>query len=428
MYFLLQVIMFGSFAASSPATDAAADSAPDRIPVLIAALDNPGVRYGASVALTRLGTKAVPALQMSLQSGKGEVPVWSAYTLGQIGPAAQTAVTDLIRALASSDDALRAAAAQALGRIGPPSAAAAAVDSLSMAVTDPQHNVRSSAVVALGQIGPAAAIATADLIDALSDSQLRPLARTALTKIGPATVNPLLKALGDDNIRYDASVVLLQVDPNAAREAGLDNAAAADLTALSLVLNDLTRTPAERTAAATALAFLKTDGVPVLMAAFENGQTARTAAQAFAKVGAVAAPALIDALQHANPEVRSTVIDALGHIGPAASEATPHLVQMLKDDDSTVRYRAVRALHEFEHQAQPAIPTLIEIINNAQESEQTQHWAIKTMLVTLPETHDVVVEALIAASREEVRYGVRHLARQEVLRIDRTAAEAAGIK
>ncbi|HIK91679.1 MAG TPA: PBS lyase, partial [Planctomycetes bacterium] len=162
MYFLLQVIMFGSFAASSPATDAAADSAPDRIPVLIAALDNPGVRYGASVALTRLGTKAVPALQMSLQSGKGEVPVWSAYTLGQIGPAAQTAVTDLIRALASSDDALRAAAAQALGRIGPPSAAAAAVDSLSMAVTDPQHNVRSSAVVALGQIGPAAAIATAD--------------------------------------------------------------------------------------------------------------------------------------------------------------------------------------------------------------------------------------------------------------------------
>ncbi len=426
MDFLLRVIIVGSFVASSLATDVAADSASDRIPALITALGDPNVRNGASVALKGLGTKVVPALQVSLQSGTGDVAVWSAYTLGQIGPAAQSAVTDLISALASSDDALRAAAAQALGRIGPPSAAA--VDSLLIAVTDTQHKVRSSAVVALGQIGPSAENATVGLIDALSDSQLRSLARTALIQIGPAAVNPLLKALGDDNIRYDATVVLLQVDPNAARKAGLDKAAVADLPALSLVLNDLTRTPDEHTAAATALASLETAGVSVLMAAFENGQTARTAAQAFASIGAVAVPALLDALKHEKPEVRSTVIAALGHIGPAASDATPQLIRILKDDDDTVRYRAVRALHEFERRAQPAIPALIDIINNAQESEQTQHWAIKTLIVTLPETHDVVVGALIAASGEEVKYGVRHLARQEVLRIDRSAAEAAGIK
>ena len=426
MCLLLRVVIFGLFVASFPVTDAAVDSVPDRIPVLIAALKDPDVRNGASIALTRVGTKAVPALQMSLKSGTGDVPIWSAYTLGQIGPAAQTAVTDLIRALSSSDAALRAAAAQALGRIGPP--AAAAVDSLSQAVADTQHHVRSSAIVALGKIGSAAADSTARLIDALSDSQLRSHARAALIQIGRSTVEPLRDALDDDNIRFDAKLVLLQVDPIAAKEAGLDETTAADLPTLRLVLNDRSRRPAELTTSATAIASLGAVGVSVLIAAFENEHAAHIAAREFDSIGAVAVPALLNALNHENAEVRSTAIDALGYVGPSASDATPQLIQLLKNDDRTIRYRAVRALHDFKHQAQPAIPALIEIINNAKESEPTQHWAIKTLLVTLPETHDVVVDALIAASGEEVKYGVRHLARQEVLRIDRTAAEAAGVK
>lgn len=426
MPFLFRAIVLGSLLTSALGTGTFADSKRDQIPVLIEALDDANVRYGASLALTKLPTKAVPALRKSLASGKGDVPVWSAYTLGQIGPAAQPAVGDLIKALASSDDALRAATAQALGKIGP--SAATAVDPLANALTDAKHNVRSRAAVALGQIGPSAKNAVGKLIGALFDSRLRKLARTALTQIGPAAVNPLLNSLDDDKIRFDVSIVLLQVDPKAAKRLGLDNATAADLPALRLVLNDLTRVPAERTAAATALASLGKDGVPVLIAAFEEEQFARTAAKAFAKLGADAVPALTEVLAHKKPEVRSTAADALGHIGPAASDAVPHLIRILADNDRNVRYHAVRALHTFGQQAKPAVPTLIEVISNARESEPTRQWAIKTLIVTLPETRDVVIKALIAASKDKGNYGVSQLARQEVRRIDLKAAEAAGVK
>ena len=424
MQFLFRVIGFGLLLTPVLATGALAESSLDQIPVLIKSLDNANVRYGASVALAKLGPKAVSALRKSLASQKGDVPVWSAFTLGQIGPVAQSAVGDLIKALSSSDDVLRAAAAQALGKIG----AAAAVDPLANALADTNQDVRRRAVVALGQIGPSAKNATEKLIGALSDSQLRTLARKALTQID-AAVKPLLNSLDNDKIRIDVAVVVLQVDPKAAKRAGLDKATDADLPALRLVLNDLTRAPADRTAAATALAAIGKHGVLVLIAAFEDEQIAHTAAQAFAKTGAAAVSALIDALKHKKPEVRSTAADALGHIGPAASAAAPHLIRMLKnDDDRDVRYRAVRALHTFEKKAKPAIPTLIEIINNARESESTRQWAIKTLIVTLPDTHDVVVKALIAASKDKGNYGVSQLARQQVRKIDLKASEAAGVK
>ncbi|MCH8828078.1 MAG: HEAT repeat domain-containing protein [Planctomycetes bacterium] len=426
MPFLYRAIVLGLLATSALAKVASADSPRDQIPLLIKSLKNANVRYGASLALTKLGTRAVPALRKSLASGKGDVPVWSAYTLGQIGPAAQSAVGDLIEALVGSDDALRAAAAQALGQIGP--SAAAAVGPLANALTDTKQAVRTRAAVALGQIGPSAKNATGKLIGTLSDSKLRKHARKALTRIGPAAVTPLLKSLGDDKIRFDVSIVLLQIDPKGAKRSGLDKPTSADVPALRLVLNDPARDSAERTAAASALASLKKEGVPVLIAAFENKRIARTAATAFAQVGPVAVPALIKALADKKADVRSTAADALGHIGPAANAAAPHLIRMLADTDRSVRYHVVRTLHTFGKKAKPAIPALIKVIGNNRESEPTRQWAIKTLIVTLPETRRVVVKALIAASKDKKNYGVSQLARQQVRKIDLKAAEAAGVK
>ena len=75
-----------------------------------------------------------------------------------------------------------------------------------------------------------------------------------------------------------------------------------------------------------------------------------------------------------------------------------------------------------------ALSALIKIIGNNRESEPTRQWAIKTLIVTLPETRTVVVEALIAASKDKANYGVSQLARQQVRKIDLKAAEAAGVK
>ena len=60
-------------------------------------------------------------------------------------------------------------------------------------------------------------------------------------------------------------------------------------------------------------------------------------------------------------------------------------------------------------------------------SQSLAHYAV-TGNVALPETHEAAVKALIEASKEETNYGVRQLARQQLLKIDRKAAEAAGIK
>jgi HEAT repeat protein len=78
----------------------------------------------------------------------------------------------------------------------------------------------------------------------------------------------------------------------------------------------------------------------------------------------------------------------------------------LKDEDRNVRYRAVHALHELGVKAKPAVVTLAEVILDSRELEATRQWAIKTLVVTLPETHDDVVKALVAASGEDANYGV----------------------
>jgi hypothetical protein len=84
-------------------------------------------------------------------------------------------------------------------------------------------------------------------------------------------------------------------------------------------------------------------------------------------------------------------------------------------------------LHELGPKAKLAVPVLSEIVLNATEPEATRNWAIKTLVVTLPETHDEVVKTLIEASAEDVYYGVRQLAREQLRKVDADAADAAGI-
>lgn len=396
----------------------------DQVPRLIAALDNANVRQGASIALAKLGAAAVPALRESLASDNPDVRVWSAYTLGQIGQAAKPAVAELTKATTDSDPALRTAAAQALGKIGDP----AGVDALTAALGDEDDRVRLNAAVALGEIGPPAQGATAKLIAALADQHVRSAARNALIQIGPATVDRLVKALDDDSVRFDVTVVLQDVAPEKAKQLGLDKPTADDLPSLRAVLFDLSREPEEHATAATSLAAMKEDGFRVLVAAFEQPEIASTAATAFSQADSSAVPRLVEALKHDRPEVRLAVADALGHIGPDAGDAAPELTRLLKDDNRDVRYHAVRALHELGQKAQSAVSALREVILDSRELEPTRQWAIKTLVVTLPNTHDAVVKALIEASQEDANYGVRQLARQMLRQVDAEAADAAGIR
>ncbi len=61
-------------------------------------------------------------------------------------------------------------------------------------------------------------------------------------------------------------------------------------------------------------------------------------------IGTSAVPALIRALDDANPEVRRWAASALGRIGPDADDAVPALTDALTDDDENVRKAASAAL------------------------------------------------------------------------------------
>ena len=205
-------------AAAARALGALGLTAKATAPALLAVLDDPraDVRAVAALALARmeLSPGAVPSLVHSLGSRDDYVRGFAAWSLGNLGPAAQDAVPALVQALGVDDTASVAAAALArigpaaaqavpalaadlhgreagrrwraartLGRIGP--LAEAAVPELRAALRDPNEAVRAHAARALGRIGAAARPAAADLQRATGDSDagVRAEARQALERL-----------------------------------------------------------------------------------------------------------------------------------------------------------------------------------------------------------------------------------------------------
>jgi HEAT repeat protein/lysophospholipase L1-like esterase len=158
----------------------------DDVPALSAALASPD-RYVAGFAawsLGNIGAAAEPAVPQLVKAlARDELNAVVAGALARIGPAAGAAVPELVRALGSEDDARRFRAARTLGRIGPP--AAAAVGPLTTALGDSSSVVRSHAARALGRIGPAAKPAAAALQRATGDrdAAVRDEARKALERL-----------------------------------------------------------------------------------------------------------------------------------------------------------------------------------------------------------------------------------------------------
>ena len=134
------------------------------------------VRASAAQALVRVGPAAgdVPALAGALDNPDGYVAAFAAWSLGNLGAAAEPAVPDLVRLLARDDT--NAVVAAALARVGP--AAKAAVPELVKALASDDDGRRWRAARTLGRIGPAAEPAVAALTGALSAIRTASFART----------------------------------------------------------------------------------------------------------------------------------------------------------------------------------------------------------------------------------------------------------
>ena len=303
----------------------------------------------------------------------------AAEALGAMGKEAAAAMPKLAAALQDSDEMVQAAAAEALGAIGgigPGIGAHQAVWPLRKALKSPFERVRraaAGALVAIGKEAPGAVVA--ELRKALQDfdDKVRAAAAKALGAMGKeaagAVVPELRKALHD----FDDVV----------RAAAAEALGAMGKEAPGAVMPELRKAFQDskyhvRAAAAEALGAMGKEApgavMPELRKALQDSdeRVRAAAAKALGAMGKEAAgavmPELRKALQDSKYHVRAAAAKALGAMGKeAAGAVVPELRKALQDSHGLVRFAAALALGATGKAAAGALPELRKALQDSED-------------------------------------------------------------
>ena len=362
--------------AAAAALAAIDPNSPDAVPLLIEALRTSGEPLPPATAevpaLVYPNGRAEITLALNRQ-GAEDGALTAASSLARMGPLAAPAVrslSELIRS-PSAAPALKGAAAQALGNIGP--AAREAVGPLVAALTEADPGVRVQAACALAQIDPTASAAIPVLTAALSagDPVLRFQAARALGIIGPparAALGELTRVLRsdrDENVRSKAAQAL----------GALRDDALPAVPALRAALKD--RKDGVRGAEAEpwdAIDPVKHNHLPALVRALESKDPVLryNAAAARGRVEAAPSPkavrGLVRSLKDKDAAVRLESASSLSLIGSGREQslsAVPVLSEALSSADAPSRLKAAAALGRFGPKAAPSSRALLEALGRA---------------------------------------------------------------
>jgi HEAT repeat protein len=316
----------------------------------------------AATAVPELVPQLVAALRVPQRDDDDFLPSRAARILGAVGGV--SVVPELVAAMKREDGRLADAAADALSRMGPP-----AIPSLVAALHDEQYHVRRLAVVSLAKLGPAAA----EAVPALLTWGTRPgmggpkLVGSTLAKIGLVAVRPVMDALPGGLSASDSRDALLetviQMGRAAAEAVPILASVVIDRVASECVRRDVAKTLGQ-------LGVVAADAVPALATVLrdmvDDDQAPReAAAKALAEIGGSAAvSALATALgrRHRNENIRNLSALALAKLGPAATAAVPDLASAYKDSsDRIVQKHILEALSRIGAAAVPAILDLSEV-------------------------------------------------------------------
>lgn len=343
---------------------------------------------------------------------------WLRYHAHLYPQRASDIVPLLIQGLHSQDPLVRHASAEGLGTLGP--AASDAVPELENALNDSDADVRSSAVASLGDLRSLDGLKMALTI---SDPQVRRIAIERLGGMSPDEIggaqqgykemlnDPELSELGRKSIQR------LYPPPNANALRGHGVAA---LPSLIDALND--PEPNNATAAAHRLSVLGRQALPaleplqntVLHAASRD--TRLEALHALREIGPEGLPAISEALDDAEQEVRDYAIKLLASYDRGVG--VPALVTFLKRDWNSSSITALNALESLHRDALPALPQLEHWAMNVPDPEGRRA-AINALALVGPEafpavekaTHDddlaVSTAAQSALKGMRARYGLR---------------------
>ncbi len=292
--------------------------------------------------------EVVPTLRALLADSSSGVRAAAAAALGKLGPdPASAAVPDLIDRLADGDESVRREAVAALGLVGANDPDT--VPALAGMLTDASAALRAAAAAGLGSMGEAAAPAAARLVPLLRDRDpaVQAAASDAMNKIGSLCADAT-QSLADGLTSDD-----IQARERTAEALGEIGAAAAGM-APQLAKAATDRNDRVRAKAVEALGKMGEAAagvaVPRLVRALRDpdGWVSALAAEALGEMGEGAAdaalPALMKSLMHRNPQVRANAAAAVGKLGPAARRAIPPLEKVIEDADAGVRVAAVIAL------------------------------------------------------------------------------------
>jgi HEAT repeat protein len=330
------------------------------VPALVAALkdEKPEVAGMACLAVARLGDAGVtrPLLEV-FQSGRSLVADAAGRALWQMGPASKAVLPALI-ALLKEPPKETERVRTLLVWLGP-----LAVPSLAAALKDEEPAIRQAAADTLGQLGPVAREAVPALAGTLEDktSSVALAAALALPRIDPTRARDALPHLTDSLDHAAAADALADMGPDAR----------AAVPALLAALKH--REGAVRSAAVHALACIGSAAVPALIDALK-GPDRDTASRAADALGSILPPPkeAIPALREALPMDRANAAAyarALGGIGPAAREAIPELTALLTDADARPEI-AVTLVRIDPGQAEKVVPALVEDLKSSEPKRQ----------------------------------------------------------
>lgn len=346
-----------------------ADDAVDALRRALAAAGDPETRAACIVAIADYGPaaeSAVTHLIRALGDQSAVVREAAAAALAAIGPEARAASGPLAKLLRGDEPLVRAAAAAALAGIGPD--ARGAVTALTAAIGDPDPLVRGTVVRALAAIGPDAAPATGGLVAGLAregDADVTIGMIEAFGAIGPQAreaVPALVERLSSpvEEVRLAAVDAIGQIGAVAAATAA---------AGCERLLGDPSRSV--RVAAAGALIGMervvpRVRGVLSDALAADDPDVQAEAARTIGDWGAAGRPftkPLAELVTGAkDPDVRAAAATALGDVG--ATTATAALGAALDDDDADVRCAAAYAVADMPEAARALVRQLVAAVDD----------------------------------------------------------------
>ena len=228
------------------------------------------------------------------------------------------------------------------------------VERLIRELQDSDSDIRSIAAVTLGEIGPEAKDAIPALIQLLQDQDAEGFARAnaalALGQIGERTedaMSVLIQALRDQDkyVRRDAAGALEEIGSPRAIKAAKD-----------------------RYRMVVTLGWIGSeDEIPALIQALQN-EDKDVRVNAVVTLGQIESEdvvsVLMEALQDQDEWVRVNAAWTLGQRGERAVDAVPILIRALRDQDEWVRYHAAMALGEIGEGASNAVPALMHALRD----------------------------------------------------------------